>query len=122
MAAEERQVASRPQLLHAVSGAVAGRKLPHEMPLVQQVAAKAAAVAQAREQTGWQSPRALRTAGVAPAGLPVTLHQAASYCPRHVREEPTTTRFIVVEEAGASGLSTRRTTRRIALYETPGRT
>ena len=45
---------SRPQLLHAVSGA--GRKLPHEMPLVQQVAAKAAAVAQAREQTGWQSP------------------------------------------------------------------
>ena len=124
VAAEERQVASRPQLLHAVSGAVAGRKLPlpHEMPLVQQVAAKAAAVAQAREQTGWQSPRALRTAGVAPAGLPVTLHQAASYCPRHEREEPTTTRFIVVEEAGASGLSTRRTTRRLALYETPDRT
>ena len=161
--AEERQVAphpSRPQQPHAVSGAVAGRKLPHEIPLVQQVAAKAAAVAQARpqpphvvsgavlagrklpyetslvqqavakaaaaaqarEQTGWQSPRMLRAAGAAPAGLPVTLHQVASYCSQQ-KEEPTklsptttTTRFIVVEEAGANGLSAR-TSRRLETYE-----
>ena len=161
--AEERQVAphpSRPQQPHAVSGAVAGRKLPHEIPLVQQVAAKAAAVAQARpqpphvvsgavlagrklpyetslvqqavakaaaaaqarEQTGWQSPRMLRAAGAAPAGLPVTLNQVASYCSQQ-KEEPTklsptttTTRFIVVEEAGANGLSAR-TSRRLETYE-----
>ena len=114
---------ARPQPPHVVSGAVlAGRKLPYETSLVQQAVAKAAAAAQAREQTGWQSPRMLRAAGAAPAGLPVTLHQVASYCSQQ-KEEPTklsptttTTRFIVVEEAGANGLSAR-TSRRLETYE-----
>lgn len=118
---EGRQVAphpSRPQLVHAVSSAVVV-KLPHKPPLVQQLAAKAAAAAQAREQTGWQSPRALRAAGLAPGGLPVTPRLAAPYCAtRRATEEPkaTTTRFIVVEGAGASGLSSWRTTRRLNFF------
>ena len=114
---------ARPQPPHVVSGAVlAGRKLPYETSLVQQAVAKAEAAAQAREQTGWQSPRMLRAAGAAPAGLPVTLHQVASYCSTQKEEEnklssmTTTTRFIVVEEAGANGL-TARTTRRLETYE-----
>lgn len=114
---------ARPQPPHVVSGAVlAGRKLPYETSLVQQAVAKAAAAAQAREQTGWQSPRMLRAAGAAPAGLPVTLHQVASYCSTQKEEEKklssmtTTTRFIVVEEAGANGLSAR-TCRRLETYE-----
>ena len=118
---EGRQVAphpSRPQLVHAVSSAVVV-KLPHKPPLVQQLAAKAAAAAQAREQTGWQSPRALRASGLAPGGLPVTPRLAAPYCAtRRATEEPkaTTTRFIVVEGAGASGLSSWRTTRRLNFF------
>lgn len=118
---EGRQVAphpSRPQVVHAMSSAVVG-KLPHQVPLVEQFAAQAAAVAQAREQTGWQSPRALRAVGLAPGGLPVTPHLAGPYCAtRRATEAPkaTTTRFTVVEDAGASGLSPWRTSRRLNFF------
>ena len=118
---EGRQMAphpSRPQVLHAMSSAVVG-KLPHQVPLVEQFAAQAAAVAQAREQTGWQSPRALRAAGLAPGGLPVTPHLADPYyATRRATEEPkaTTTLFIVVEDAGASGQSPWRTSRRLDFF------
>ena len=118
---EGRQMAphpSRPQVLQAMSSAVVG-KLPHQVPLVEQFAAQAAAVAQAREQTRWQSPRALRAAGLAPGGLPVTPHLADPYCAtRRATEAPkaTTTRFTVVEDAGASRLSPWRTSRRLDFF------